>query len=87
MQAGKGEREIVGFNSPDGARSHQEGHRRGTRAEGRAAHGAAGAAQDRVRALGRARVRSARSASAFARRTALETWDFRPPTHVLTRYS
>jgi len=72
---------------PYGARSHQERHGRRARAQRRAAHGAASATQNGVRALRRTcDVRSSRTTSAFAGRTTFQTRNLRPSAYVLARY-
>jgi len=70
-------------DSPDGARSHQERHRRWTRTQRRAADGAASAAQNGVRTLRWPRVRSSRAASRFAGRPILQTRNLWPSARVL----
>lgn len=74
------------LNLPDGARSHQEGHGGRARTHRRATHGAASAAQNRVRTLWWTHVWSSHAASPFARSTTLQTRDLRPSTYVLARY-
>lgn len=78
--------ERAALNLPDRARSHQEGHGGRARTQRRAAHGAASAAQNRVWTLRWTYMWPCRAASAFARRTTLQTRDLRPSTYVLARY-
>lgn len=78
--------ERIVLNLPDGTRSHQEGHGGRARTHRRAAHGAASAAQNRVRTLRWTHVWPSHAASPFARCTILQTRDLRPSTYVLARY-